>query len=489
MRPPQTLASLLERAGLVCPDGVRAQLLVRGVACDSRAVRSGYLFVAIAGSDQDGALFVADAVKHGAVAVVAEEPLGEVGVPVIVVASAREALGLLAAGFHGEPSKLMKMIGITGTNGKTTVAYMAAHLLREAGLLPGVLGTVEYRVGERVIPAPRTTPDAATLQGLLAQMVDYGCHAAVMEVSSHALVQRRVEGVACDVAAFTNLTQDHLDYHGDMDAYFAAKAELFVRGQCTCAVVCTDSVWGQQLKSMVPSEVMTVSYGEGEGADVRATEAIYCDGGWDVAFATPWGSGHCRVPMVGRYNVLNALCALASVVSVGVDLPLACEAMATFGGVPGRLEQVADAGGRGVFVDYAHTDDALKHVLCALRETTRGKLIVVFGCGGDRDRSKRPLMGRVAAAWADVVVVTSDNPRGEEPESIIEEICTGVDGEAVLVRQVDRCLAIHEALELAGAGDTVLIAGKGHEGYQEFSNHTVAFDDVAVAREQLNGMV
>ncbi len=482
------LGFLCEKAGVGAVAARSRELAVSGVVCDSRSVRPGFLFVAVPGTHHVGARYVTDAVRRGAVAVVAWHAVHGVEVPVIQVADVRSALGALASVMYGEPSQTLQTFGITGTNGKTTTAFMASHILQCVGRRPGMLGTVEYRIGERAIPAVRTTPDAATLQQLLAQMVAANCCSAVMEVSSHALEQRRVAGTSFAVGAFTNLTQDHLDYHGDMEHYYAAKARLFSEGLARQAVVCVDGVWGQRLAGELPAGMEVVRCGTSSvTADLRAVEAAYIGGSWQVEVRAPWGEGRCLVPMPGRYNVANALVAVAGCVMLGVAFEAALDALGSFAGVPGRMARVPNARGLDVLVDYAHTDDALGNVLRALRETATGKIIVVFGCGGDRDVGKRPLMGRVASELADVVVVTSDNPRSEEPGRIIDQICTGVVAGVDLIREEDRRAAIACAFERAHPGDTVLIAGKGHECYQEFADHTVAFDDADIARELLDG--
>lgn len=462
---------------------------VTGVACDSRKVRPGFLFVAVAGHRLDGRTFVADALSRGAVAVVAEAPAMK-GVDCYVrVNDCRAALPRLAARFHGFPSRQLKVIGITGTNGKTTTASVVRDMLRASGLTPGMVGTIAYEVGPRTIPAGRTTPDAADLQRLFADMVQAGCRSVVMEVSSHALDQFRTWGTDFDVAVFTNLTRDHLDYHGTMEAYFEAKARLFrdlSPGHKTpVALIDIDSAWGRRMLEQVPAAVNRLTCGFSADADLRAEDIRLSGEGSSFRLVTPWGSEGVRIGLLGRYNISNALAAIGAAVSVGVALPTALAALSRSTPAPGRLEPIENSLGIHVYVDYAHTDDALEHVLTTLREITTGRLIVVLGCGGNRDRTKRPAMGRVAAARADFSIITSDNPRREEPGLIIDEIRAGFDSPDQYDVIPDRHAAIVTAVTRAQPGDTVLIAGKGHETFQEFADRTIPFDDRAVARAAL----
>jgi UDP-N-acetylmuramoyl-L-alanyl-D-glutamate--2,6-diaminopimelate ligase len=462
---------------------------ITGLACDSRHIRPGGLFVAIPGNKLDGAAFIEDAVTRGAVAVVSEQaipPLKEV--TAIRVPQAREALARLAAVFYGHPSSRLRLVGVTGTNGKTTVAYMIRDILESAGQSCGLIGTVEYRLGNRVIPASRTTPDSLTLQSYLAQMVQGGCRAAVMEVSSHALDQGRAWGIDFDAAVFTNLTQDHLDYHKTMDAYFEAKLKLFTgigRGaKPAVAVINLDDPYGRRLAASPDIRAPIVSYGRSPEARVRAEDIRLSASGSAFRAVTPWGSAPVTLRLLGGYNVSNALAALAACGSLGLPLPAMLQCLAGLHAVPGRLEQVPCRRGFQVFVDYAHTDDALLNVLQTLREITGGRLIAVFGCGGNRDKTKRSKMGAVAGRLADYTVLTSDNPRTEDPLAIIEQIRAGL-GAAPHEVVPDRAEAIRRALALAEKGDTVLIAGKGHETFQEFANRVIPFDDREVARELL----
>jgi UDP-N-acetylmuramoyl-L-alanyl-D-glutamate--2,6-diaminopimelate ligase len=480
------LRTLLDAAAPVSVTGAANQD-VTGVACDSRKVRPGFVFVAIPGEQHDGSAFIGEAVARGAVAVVSEGDSGDVqnGVVAAVVEDSHAALARVAAVFHGIPAKQLQVIGVTGTNGKTSVSYIARDILRAAGREPGLIGTVEYQIGARTIPASRTTPDASVLQSFLSQMVASGCRSVCMEVSSHALVQRRTLGIAFDVAVFTNLSRDHLDYHRTMEEYFEAKRSLFsglsLQEKSATAVVSIDDEWGRRLVPRVDPAVRVLTFGTNPSADVAA-ESVELDArGSRFRAVTPWGAFSVETPLLGTYNVQNVLAAVAACGSLGVDVEIMAGALPAVTAVPGRLEAVPVERGFEVFVDYAHTDDALANVLRALKPVTERRLLVLFGCGGDRDRTKRPAMGRAAAAYADYVVVTSDNPRTEDPQAIINDILPGLDAHCNYEVLVDRSEGIARVLQLAEPGDVVLIAGKGHERFQEFANTTVPFDDRRVA--------
>ena len=458
---------------------------VRGIALHSRDVRPGWVFVAVPGTVADGLQYVEDAVRRGAVAVIAERvPGGRLQVPLITVADVRLAAALLAAAFNGWPGRSLRTVGITGTNGKTTTAMMTRAVLRHAGLEPGLVGTVSYEVGARVIPAARTTPDALTLQDLLRQMLAAGCKSAVLEVSSHALVQRRVAGIDFAVGCFTNLTHDHLDYHGTMEAYYEAKAMLFRElAPAASAVINRDDPWGRRL---LEEDLCCrrLHFGLEAGADISSEDLRLSLEGASFRIVSPWGAFAARIGLPGMHNVSNALACFGACAALGLDPSMVVEALAGVGVVRGRLERVrADLPFR-VFVDYAHTDDAMRHVLGALRPLTSGRLILVFGCGGNRDRAKRALMGAAAVELADLVFVTTDNPRNETPESIIADILKGTASGSVQV-VVDRKEAIGQAIAAAREGDTVLIAGKGHETYQEAEGRVTPFNDVEVAQNAL----
>ena len=464
---------------------------IKGLTCDSRHVKPGYLYVAIPGHERDGAAFIGDAIQRGATAIVGEgTPTGGPKTVAIPVKDSRGAMAALAARFYKRPADRLHLIGITGTNGKTTVATLTRTLLRSVGRHPGLLSTVQYEIGSRVIPPTRTTPDAIQLHGLFAEMLAADCDSAVMEVSSHGLMQKRTEGVDFDVAVFTNLSPDHLDYHGDMESYFKAKRRLFEslgRGQKTAtAVVHADDQWGRRLLQEKPWKAQVVSYGLQSGADVRA-ENIAVGNQW-TAFRcrSPWGSEQITFRLRGQFNVINALAAIAAGGASGLSMRRMALALADVTAIPGRLEEVETMRGYQVFVDYAHTPDALENVLSTLRDLDPERLIVVFGCGGNRDTAKRAMMGTVATTWADHVIVTTDNPRSEDPLAIMRDIEAGFTGRASTQMELDRRAAIGQALTQAQDGDIVLIAGKGHETFQEFKNTTVAFDDRRVVREWLH---
>ena len=463
---------------------------VTGITADSRHVQPGYVFVAVGGHQRDGWAYAAEAIQRGAVAVVAEHPpVGKPAVCHVQVDNARRAVAHLAAAFHDWPSRALRLVGITGTNGKTTVAYLARDLMAAQGLRPGLVGTVEYRIGERSIPAARTTPDAASLQAMLAEMVGVGCRSAVMEVSSHALVQERVGGIEFDIGVFTNLTRDHLDYHGDMASYFEAKRLLFralgTGGKTGRAVVNIDDPWGRKLADDAGIVSDIVTYGMDAGAAVRAESIRLTADGTRFHVRTPWGEAELQTCLLGRFNVSNVLAALA--VGGCLEIPPAdmAHTLADVSRVAGRLEEVPTGRGFHVFVDYAHTDDALQNVLETLREITERRLIVVFGCGGNRDLTKRPAMGRVAERLADYTVITSDNPRKEEPGDIIRQVLAGFESSGCVETVEARETAIARALDLAQPGDVVVIAGKGHETFQEFANRTVPFDDRQIVKKLL----
>lgn len=458
---------------------------VTGLAYRSTDVAPGTLFFCVPGFTADGHDFALDAVERGASALVCERPLG-LGVPEVVVDSVRAVMGPAAARFHGDPTATLRVVGVTGTNGKTTVAFLVRELLEAAGVQTGLLGTVKQVVAGVEEAVERTTPEAIELQGTFARMLAAGDAACAMEVSSHALELGRARGIRFAAKAFTNLTQDHLDFHGTMDAYYAAKRLLF--DEPGPAVICGDDPYGRQLANELGDEALT--YGI-EGGDVRARDVSFDVAGAQFTADTPDGPVAVRTRLPGLFNVQNALAALAIARTLGIDTEVAAGALAEARRVPGRLEPVEEGQPFGVLVDYAHTPDSLDNVLRAAREVTEGRLHVVFGAGGDRDRGKRPLMGEVAHRLADRVVVTSDNPRSEEPEAIVEEILAGVAGSGDRpLREVDRRRAIELALAEAEPGDVVLIAGKGHEQGQEFEGgRKEPFDDVAVAHEALRGLV
>jgi len=467
-----------------------APLIFSGVQCDSRRVRPGDLFVALTGSRDDGARYAAAALAKGAVAVLAQTPVRDAPKQTIAVNDARGALACLAAALNGWPARALRVTGITGTNGKTTTAWLLRELLRAGGRTPGLLSTVQVEYGGRTIPATRTTPDACELQGLLAAMRGAGCDTAVMEVSSHALDQQRTAFLRFEAAAFTNLSQDHLDYHGTMEAYFQAKQRLFTQladsHPGASALCCIDAGYGARMAEFVATlPLRRVTCGFVPSADLRAEEVSVTPDGSRFTLVAPDGQRRSLcVHLAGRYNIANMLCAAGLALEAGVPLDTVAATLEQARPQWGRLERVPTALPAAVFVDYAHTDDALRNVLTTLREITRGRLLVVFGCGGNRDRTKRPLMGRACAEWADRLVVTSDNPRGEEPMAIIGEILAGVPAGAEVTVECDRRAAIRLALAEAGPDDVVLVAGKGHEPFQELADRTVPFDDRQVVAEE-----
>jgi UDP-N-acetylmuramoyl-L-alanyl-D-glutamate--2,6-diaminopimelate ligase len=454
---------------------------VGALAYDSRTVAPGALFFCVPGFETDGHDFAADAVARGAAALVVERPLG-LGVPEVVVDSVRVAMAPAAARFYGDPSAELEVVGVTGTNGKTTTAFLARALLEAAGRPCGLLGTVTSVVGGRERGVVRTTPEAIDLQRDFRAMLDGGDRACAMEVSSHALALHRTDAIHWSVTVFTNLSRDHLDFHATMEEYFVAKRELFVAGP-GASVVNVDDPYGRRLAAELPT---AITFALDAQADWRAQDVRTGLDGSGFRVRSPVGELEVRSPLPGRFNVSNVLGALAAAVALGVDPGVAVPALADAGRVPGRFEPVDEGQEFAVLVDYAHTPDSLENVLGAARELTGRRVLCVFGCGGDRDQGKRPLMGAIARRLADVVVVTSDNPRSEDPEAIIAQVVEGAGDGAEAI--VDRRAAIERAIGLAGPGDVVVIAGKGHEQGQELAaGRRVPFDDVTVAREALRG--
>jgi UDP-N-acetylmuramoyl-L-alanyl-D-glutamate--2,6-diaminopimelate ligase len=461
-------------------------LEVGGVQCDSRRIRPGDLFVAVPGTREDGTRFADAALSKGAAAVVAQSPAPAGTANWIQVHDARRILANLACALHGHPSRRLAAHGITGTNGKTTTCWLARDLLRAGGHNPGLISTVQSEYGGREIKSSRTTPDACELQSLLASMLASGCDCVTLEVSSHAIDQHRVGGMRFASVAFTNLTRDHLDYHRDMETYFRAKERLFIavseETPNAPAILNIDDPYGRRLTGSLPARgVGVTTYGFDPSAEVCATDLRLAADGTRFNLITPAGRAPIHSRLLGRYNVSNQLCAIAIACRAGVPFDRIVGTIEQSLPRWGRLEPVATALPAAVFVDYAHTDDALGNVLATLREITAGRLIVVFGCGGNRDRTKRPIMGRVASQLADWTVVTSDNPRNENPQAIIQEIVAGIPEGRRYVTVVDRQEAIATALRESRAGDVILIAGKGHETTQEFENRSIPFDD----REQV----
>ncbi|HEY6291371.1 MAG TPA: UDP-N-acetylmuramoyl-L-alanyl-D-glutamate--2,6-diaminopimelate ligase [Terriglobia bacterium] len=483
--------------------GADPGLEIRSLAYDSRRVEQDCLFFAIQGEKDDGHRFIPQALERGAVAIVSERAssaaaasLGESfelrSLPSrwVQVPNIRRALSEAARAFYGHPERALRLVGITGTNGKTTTAYLLESIFQAAGLRSGLFGTIEYHVSGTSVPAPNTTPESLDLASNLAELVKDRASAAVMEVSSHALAQERVWGFPFAVAVFTNLTRDHLDYHGTLEAYFDAKRRLF-EGLGTpppgVAVINADDPRSARLLELPYPRLIT--YGTSSEAAVRVRRFSQDASGLKASLTTPEGPLDIKSSLIGRPNLMNILAATAAAQGLGIAAEKIREGLQELRLVPGRFERIESGQPFLVLVDYAHTDDALRNVLTTARELTDNRLIVVFGCGGDRDRSKRPLMGEVAGSLADLVVLTSDNPRGEDPLTIMNDALVGVQrtGKGYTL-EVDRAAAIGWALEQARAGDVVVIAGKGHETYQIFKERTVAFDDRKVARQALQSL-
>ena len=482
------LSDLIRRLNARTVDG-SLNREITNIAYDSRLVAPGHLFVAIRGAHFDGHTFIEQAVDKGASAVVGERVGLSHRATMIVVPDSREALAQLASVFHGEPARKLTMVGVTGTNGKTTTSFLIKHLLEKSNRPTGLVGTVQYEIGKRILPALRTTPESLDLQELLRQCLEAGCRNVVMEVSSHALSQSRANEIGFDIGVFTNLTREHLDFHEGMKEYFEAKARLFENlrtneKKSRAAIINVDDPYGQQLVARFAKDVPVLTYGMGARADFRASNFRIEPSGTSYQLDAREKSYLVRLPLIGRFNIYNSLAALAAANAAGVDLRNSVAGLARAPQVPGRLEAVSAKRQFQVFVDYAHTDDALLNVLKTCRDLNPNRLIVVFGCGGNRDKAKRPLMGNAADRLADWTIITSDNPRKEDPEAIIRDIEVGFKRKNY-EKIFDRKKAIARAIELAKPRDIVLIAGKGHEKTQEFSDYTIPFDDVEVAARAL----
>ncbi|KZX59502.1 hypothetical protein A3709_14520 [Halioglobus sp. HI00S01] len=477
------LAELIASPG--CEGGATA---VRGIELDSRKVQPGDVFLAMPGELHDGRQFIEQAVANGASAVIAEPPVAgfvdAVPVPLVELPELQQESGYLAARFFGEPSSALHMVGVTGTNGKTTTSRLVAQLMRALGKPCGVIGTLGASLEDGVAQGGNTTPDAVSLQRQLAAWVDEQVLAVCMEVSSHALVQGRVNGVAFETAVFTNLSRDHLDYHGSMEAYGRAKLALFDTDGLRQVLVNADDPFSARILDVIGPDVQAYRYSlQDASADVVIEQTGFANGRVHGRMRTPWGEGDFASPLVGHFNLSNLAAAVAAVVLAGEELEHVLAAVADLQPVPGRMQAIENSLGFQVVVDYAHTPDALEQALVALRPYVSGQLITVFGCGGDRDPGKRQVMGRIACARSDRVVVTSDNPRGEDPAAILADIETGCSGKYML--EVDRKKAIDAAVGLARPGDCVVIAGKGHEDYQIINGEKLYFSDEAEARSAL----
>ncbi|MEM8815904.1 MAG: UDP-N-acetylmuramoyl-L-alanyl-D-glutamate--2,6-diaminopimelate ligase [Pseudomonadota bacterium] len=466
---------------------------VCGITADSRRVEDGFLFLATGGATNHGLDFAAEAVRRGAAAIAWDplagaEPAADLAIPAFAVPDLGNLLGDVANRYYRNPSLDLDVYGVTGTNGKTTVAWFMARCAEALGRRCGYVGTLGSGLGDLRLASGLTTPDAVELHGLLADFRDAGATAAAVEVSSHALEQNRVDGVRFRAALFTNLSRDHLDYHGSMQAYGAAKAKLFFEHRPGVSIVNVDSEFGRTLAERIGKSAVAVSSNAAPGpaaARYLTASTLQATGtGSEVAVESSWGQGRFVLPVPGGFNVANALLAMAALLEDGLAMLDVCEAISTLPAPPGRLQRVPGSG-VAVYVDFAHTPDALRQVLTALRPHTRGRLILAFGAGGDRDAGKRPAMGSVAEELADVVVLTSDNPRGEDPYAILEAIRGGFadSGKALLVE--DREEAIAKAIALAAPGDAVLIAGKGHEAFQQLKDGKRSFSDAAVAERCL----
>ncbi|HEX7316084.1 MAG TPA: UDP-N-acetylmuramoyl-L-alanyl-D-glutamate--2,6-diaminopimelate ligase [Pyrinomonadaceae bacterium] len=484
-----TLGELARALGGVLEGDAEARVV--DVTHDSRQVGAGWLFVAIKGEKVDGNRFIQDVGRRGAAGVVSElERPADFHGGWIRVAEARPALALAAAEVHGNPSRELKLVGITGTNGKTTTAYLVASVAEAAGVSTALVSTVEYRVAGERMAALHTTPEASDVERLLRRAVDAGCSVAVMEASSQALDLHRCDALRYEVAAFTNLTRDHLDYHGTMEAYFNAKRRLFdgsLGEPPRTSVINVDDEYGARLyEGLKVAGRRVLRYGLDEEAEVTARGVEFSLGGTRLTLRTPEGERELLSPLVGRPHVYNILTAAACAHALGLGLEETVAALAKCGGAPGRFERVAHEGDFSVVVDYAHTDDALRNVLRTARDVAAGRVITVFGCGGDRDRTKRAPMGEAAASLSDVVIATSDNPRTEDPESILRDVEEGLRSAGrPYLKITDRREAIFRAVAEARAGDIVVVAGKGHEDYQIVGTEKRHFDDREVAREAL----
>src|ERR1700722_15861752 len=458
---------------------------ISGLCSHSRLVAPGNLFIAKKGSIDDGAKYIEEAVLSGVSAILTDLPNPFLkGVAQLIHPSPAEIEAKIAARFYGYPSEELYVVGVTGTNGKTTTTYLIKHLFDQLGFPCGLIGTIEYIIGKHYFDAERTTPDVVTTQKLLKEMVKQGCTASVMEISSHGLAQRRCDQISFDLAIFTNLSQDHLDYHKTMEAYAKEKAKLFSSlGEGKTAIVNNESTWKEQLLAGCSAHVLT--YGFSDQSDLYADAITLNSNATEFTVHFKGEKAHFCWKMIGRYNVLNCLAALAACLIRGTPLQTLPNLVQTFPSVPGRLEKVENFGGLNLFVDYAHTPDALTNVLTCLQEIKQGKIITVFGCGGDRDRGKRPQMGVAAQEASDFTIITSDNPRSEDPQKICEEIAAGFSSPNFTII-VDRRQAIEKAIEMATPKDLILIAGKGHETYQLFAYQTIPFDDRKIAQEIAN---
>ena len=466
-------------------------LEITGIAYNSKSVKPGFLFVAVSGFKTDGHLFVQEAIDRGSAAVAVERQLDvDPSIPQLIVSDTRIGLAALADVFHGNPTSKLRLIGVTGTNGKTTTAKLIENIFACAGQKTGLLGTIEYRIGDETLPVDRTTPESCDLLGILDQMVRKGVETAVMEVSSHAVALHRIDGCQFDALLFTNLSQDHLDYHGTLEQYFAAKKKLFVDnvGKDCSFVINADDPHGQDIASL--AHPIKHCYGLGDDCDPRARNIALGVNKTTFDLDISGRSKEINLKLLGRFNVYNALGAAAVAAVFDVPLDTIRRGLESVGNVRGRFEMVDCGQNFAVIIDYAHTPDGLEKILSSARQITKGRLINIFGCGGDRDVLKRPLMGKISGQLSDFSIITSDNPRSEEPEAIARQIEDGLKAvSSDYAIEIDRKNAIYQGLAMAEESDCVIIAGKGHETYQEFRDRTVTFDDRAVAELALRELV
>ncbi len=462
-------------------------LEITGLTYSSKQVKPGFLFAAISGEKRDGFEFIEEARRNGAGAILSDRPKPQKWASAWVqTPDVREALALAADNFYGHPSMGLKVIGITGTKGKTTLTYLLESILQKAGLKPGVVGTINYRWPKTARAAPRTTPEAPDLQRMMSEMLEQGVTHCLIEVSSHALDLKRVWGVHFDIAVFTNLSPEHLDYHDSMEDYFEAKKQLFfLNTKKRTAVVNLDDPWGNRLMAELP--LTTISFGLEPAAIVRAEQYRFEETGIKAEVDYPGGQIKICSALLGKHNLYNILAAVATGLALNIPAPMIKDGIAALKAIPGRLEKIENPLGFHIFIDYAHTDQAMRSLLEAIRGLNPQRILLVFGAGGDRDKSKRPRMGEVAAAFADLSFITSDNPRSEDPAAIIAEIEQGFIGRSAKNYKIipDRREAIVQALATARKGDAIIIAGKGHEDYQIFKDRTIHFDDAEVVRSIL----
>lgn len=463
---------------------------IQGIFYSSKDIQPGSLFAALKGEKRDGHDFLKEALRRGAVAVLSDRPKpAKLAAGWIQVYDAREALALVSANFYGHPSQKMKLVGITGTKGKTTISYILEAILQTAGFAPGVIGTISYRGPNFTFEAQRTTPESPDLQRMLKDMLDRGVSHCLMEVSSHALDLKRVWGISFDVSVFTNLSGEHLDYHHTMEDYFAAKKKLFfLNSKKRTAVVNEDDLWGKKLISELP--MSTITFGLEPNALVRGEKYRLNGLGIEALVKYPGGQTTVTSALSGKHNLYNLLASFAVALALNIPPPAIKEGIAGLSSVPGRFEKIENSLGLNIYVDYAHTDAALKSLLETAQELKPNRILLVFGAGGDRDRSKRARMGEVAGLSADWIILTSDNPRSEDPLAIIHEIEEGVrrTGTKKYSIEPDRHKAIEQALSLAKKGDAILVAGKGHESYQVIKEKVIPFHDGTVIREILKKM-